>query len=202
MKQKILIDGENFRHQIANILVAKKLITEKNDFFVFNVAGFFKEILNYDKPEIIYYTTKIKQPAYKVPQKLVSLISKISTSNRRWLAQLSNQKIKVIKAGYLRVRESNACVHCGKKTLVPQEKGVDVRVATDLVLSSKAEEIIALVSSDSDLTPAIQSAKRMGAKVQYICYAGQLNRSVAACADSVITFTDKDIIKYFGKNNG
>lgn len=202
MKQKVLIDGENFRHQIANVLLAKKLIKDKNDYFVFNTNDFFKDVLSAASIEAVYYTTKIKQPNYKVPQKLTVLIHKISTANRKWIAQLSNQNITIVKAGHLRVRESNSCVHCGKKTLVLQEKGVDVRVATDLVLSSGKGASVVLVSSDSDLTPAIQSAKRMGTKVQYICYAGQLNRSVAACADSVITFTDKDIIKFFGKRSG
>lgn len=202
MKQMVLVDGENFRHQIANVLLAKEMISDKNTFFKFNVADFFKEVISHDDLEIIYYTTKIKQPSYKVPQKLTTLIGKISIANRKWIAQLSNQNAKVIKAGHLRIRESNSCINCGKKTLVLQEKGVDVRVATDLVLSSKAKKSISLVSSDSDLTPAIQAAKRMGTKLQYICYAGQLNRSVAACSDIVITFTDKDIIKYFGKKNG
>ncbi len=112
---KVLVDGENFRHQVADVLLAKKLITEKNTFFIFNISGFFKDILDDEAVEIIYYTTKIKQPTFKVPQKLASLITKISKSNRKWVAQLTNQKIDVVKAGYLRVRESNYCIHCNKK---------------------------------------------------------------------------------------
>lgn len=197
---KLLIDGENFRHQIANVLLANKKIKAKNDHFPFNFTGFCNELLKQQKIEIIYYSTRIKQPHYKIPTMLSAQITKISKANRKWIAQLTNSGVKVIKAGHLRVRESNTCIHCGKKTLVLQEKGVDVRVATDLVLAATNEKVISLASSDSDLAPSLAAAKRLGLEINYVCYAEQLNRSVAANAKKVITFDDSLVLKYFGKS--
>ncbi|EDK72430.1 hypothetical protein TM7_0453, partial [candidate division TM7 genomosp. GTL1] len=195
-------DGENFRHQIAHILLEHEKITEKNIFFKFDFYGFCSEIIGEEHLKITYYTTKIKQPRQKIPKALEKNIASISAANRRWVAWLTNQKIKVVKAGHLRVRESNACIHCGKRTLVLQEKGVDVRVATDLVHFARQKKgPIVLGSSDSDIVPALEVAAGLGAPIIYLCYASQLNRSVAAAASKVITFDDKDVLKYFGKKH-
>lgn len=196
---RVLIDGENLRHQIAHVLVAHRKISDKNAFFGFDFAGFCQGVLGSKALQIVYYTTKIRQPHQKIPAKLAKQIVKISEANRKWIAQLTNQNITVVKAGHLRVRETNACVHCGKKTLVLQEKGVDVRVATDLLLDAKKGSPTVLGSSDSDLVPALQTAKRAGANIVYLCYAGQRNRSIAAQAKKIITFDDAAVLRYFGQ---
>lgn len=197
---RVLIDGENLRHQIAHVLLAKNLITEVNAYFPFNLSGFCKTVLKDDSIEINYYTTKIKAPQYEIPAALTAKIAAITESNRRWVADLTNQSIRVIKAGHLRVRESSACVHCGKRTQVLQEKGVDVRVSADMILAAQKDPSVVLVSSDSDLVPAIEAATILGSRVAYLCYAGTLNRSVAAAAYKTITFDDADVVQWFGKS--
>ena len=196
---KILIDGENLRHQLAHVLYEHKIITDKNAYFQFNLAAFLQDALGVESVEATYYTTRIKQPNQKIPANLQKRITSISESNRRWVADLANQKIRVVKAGYLRVRESSACIHCGKKTLVLQEKGVDVRVATDLVIVShdSTHKTLVLASSDSDLIPSIEAANRSGLRTTYLCYAGWLNRSIAAQAYKTITFDDALVVKHF-----
>lgn len=193
----VLIDGENLRHQIAHVLYQHKKISDKNAYFNFNLTQFLNDVLNSSSLKITYYTTRIKQPQQKIPIKLQKRITVITESNRRWIADLTNQRIRVVKAGYLRVRESTACVHCSKRTLMLQEKGVDVRIATDLVYAAKSIKNTVLASSDSDLVPAIEVAKRSKIKITYLCYAGWLNRSVASQADKTITFDDALVLKYF-----
>lgn len=195
---KVLIDGENLRHQLAHILKSKNLIKSKNGYFKFNLKDFFSDLLDDKNLDIVYYTTRVRNPTFKVPVALQKNIKQITDANRKWLSDLTNQNIKIVKAGYLRVRESNSCIHCGKKTLVLQEKGVDVRVATDLVQCQKNNKQVALVSSDSDLTPAMSATKNEGVYIYYICYSGWLNRSVASQAHKTITFDDKLVIKHFG----
>jgi len=194
---KVLIDGENLRHQLAYILHEHGKLTGKNAYFSFDMQAFLSEALRSDAIEPLYYTTRIKQPREHVPVRLQKQIDAISGANRRWVADLTNGGVRVIKAGYLRVRESSACVHCGKKTLVLQEKGVDVRVATDLVTSSGADKQVVLVSSDSDLIPALETAKKSGVYTYYLCYAGWLNRSISSAAHKTITFDDALVLKHF-----
>lgn len=194
---KLLIDGENVRHQIAHVLRENKKLEDKNDYFSFDFAGFLGEALAEPQLEITYYTTRIKQPHQKIPVQLQKRITTITEANRRWIADLTNQKIEVVKAGYLRVRESSSCVHCGKKTLMMQEKGVDVRLAVDLVECSKKLKSVILGSSDSDLLPSVEVVTNNGCKVIYLCYAGWLNQSIASRTYKTITFDDKLVMKYF-----
>ncbi|OGL30466.1 hypothetical protein A3F37_01165 [Candidatus Saccharibacteria bacterium RIFCSPHIGHO2_12_FULL_41_12] len=198
---KVIIDGENLRHQIADVLVKnnKILPKDKNKYFKFDLRDFLEDILSEPELDINYYATKVKQPKHKIPKKLVDRIQMISQSNRQWIAKITNDKIWVIKAGYLRVRESSSCTHCGKKTLVLQEKGVDVRVATDIVLESQGNPgtSLAVACSDSDIVPALQAANSLGGKIIYICYSGRLNRSIAAIADKVVTYDDPSVLRFF-----
>lgn len=194
---RVLIDGENLRHQVAHILYTNNKIKEKNGYFPFHLVAFLEEVLGDKALEPVYYTTRIKQPNMPVPIRLQKHITTIGEANRRWVADLTNQKVKVVKAGHLRIRESSACIHCHKKTLVLQEKGVDVRVATDLVQTTSKEGYITLASSDSDLTPAMQAAKANGIRITYLCYAGWLNRSVSAQAHKTVTFDDADVVRHF-----
>ncbi len=194
---RVIIDGENMRHQIAHVLHFHGKLTDKNAYFSYDLMNFLRDILHDEDIQASYYTTRIKQPRTKVPVKLAKQVAMIGEANRRWIADLTNQGVEVVKAGYLRVRESNACIHCGKKTLVLQEKGVDVRVATDLVLSKEHAKQIVLASSDSDLTPAMEVTKKSGVYIHYLCYSGWLNRSVAAQAHKTVTFDDIDVLKYY-----
>lgn len=195
---KVLIDGENLRHQIAHVLYVHKKIKDRNNYFKFDLRGFLEEFLNQKGLKIVYYTTSIKYPKQKIPAKLSKRISLISEANRRWIADLTNKNIVVIKAGHLRVRESSACVHCGKKTLVLQEKGVDVRIATDIVeaIRSTSQRNIILVSSDSDLLPAIEMINNKNLKINYLCYSGSINYAISSRVNKTTTFDDAQILKY------
>ncbi len=197
----LIVDGENFRHQIARSLVDRGRIQDMKVYFDFDFAGFCRDILDVDNSQslqIIYVTTKIEHPDFQIPQQLEEKINIISASNRRWLDQLTSQGVGVVKAGFLRIKESNACVHCGKRTQYLLEKGVDVRVATEVVLASQKQvRNIVLASSDGDMIPALEAARNLGADITYLCYDEELNRSVANSVDKVVTFNDTDVLKYF-----
>ncbi len=194
----LIVDGENFRHQIARVLHDRGMIEDMKVFFSFDFTGFCKDVLKTDDLHILYVTTKIEQPDHQVPEQLSERIDAIIDSNRRWIEHLTEQGVEVVKAGYLRVKESNECVHCGRRTLYLQEKGVDVRVATELLLASdKQVPDIVLGSSDSDMIPALEAARRLGVDVKYLCYEEQLNRAVATNAHAAVTFEDEDVLRHF-----
>ena len=197
---KVFIDGENFRHQIAHILVERGVLPKeaRNDFFRFDIHGLLSEVLDTESQlDITYYTTHIKQPDFKIPVMLSTKLQAISEAHRRWIAYLTSHGIRVIKAGHLKVRESSACVHCGKKTLVLQEKGVDVRVATDMLLAVQDGEPVALISSDSDIGPALEAVRRKSGEVWYVCPANRVNQALAAQSSQVVTFDPKKVLKYY-----
>ncbi len=196
---KVFIDGENLRHRLAEVLRTEKRIATSDNHFKFNLEQLLQTTLGANELEVLYYTTKIRLPKFKIPQKLSTRITDIQDANRRWLAQLTNQHLHVVKAGHLKVRESSSCIHCNKKTLVLQEKGVDVRLATDMVIAALHDKApqVAVLSSDADIIPALQVVKAAGTKISYVCFAEDLNRAVATEATETLTFTRKDITAAF-----
>lgn len=199
----VYIDGENLRHRLVDILVEEKLLANSDTPFSFNLQKLLNDVLSKDVHTISYYTTRIKLPKFRVPEAFMKHIESIQELNRRWIAELTNQGVSVIKAGHLKVRQSSACIHCGKKTLLLQEKGVDVRLATDVVMAVIQDRVeqVAILSSDADMIPALQVVKRAGAKVTYICFAEGLNHAVASVADQTITYTRQQVIDVYKSEN-
>lgn len=138
VKKKILVqfDGSNFYNKV-------KRIDPNIHLTEFDYAGLTKS-LSKDKPQqIIYYVGEIrKYPGNKKSQTLYSSQQKVFT-------HLRNQNID-IKLGYLLM--SGGKFH---------EKGVDVQIAVDIVRGAIKNEydICYLISSDTDLLPAISTAK-------------------------------------------
>lgn len=193
---KVFIDGENLRQRIVSVLHQKHLIHDRDDLFKVDIRQLVTTALGEEPDEILYYTTKIRQPAFEIPEKLRHKINLIQESHRRWIADLTNQGIRVIKAGTLKVHESRTCYDCGKRTMLLHEKGVDVRVAIDIVQAAivdKAEHIV-ILSSDADMIPAIEVVRRTGTKVTYLCDADEQNQAVALTADDTITYTRQMIV--------
>ncbi len=196
---KVFIDGENLRHRLVSALYHERRIHDRDDMIKVDVRQLVTEALGEAPDEILYYTTKIRQPDFEIPHKLQHKITTIQESHRRWIADLTNQGIKVIKAGTLKVHESRTCYECGKRTILLHEKGVDVRVAIDIVQSALARpaEHIVILSSDSDLLPAIEVARRSGAKVTYLCGEGEENETLALTMDDKRTYSHQQIIASF-----
>lgn len=192
---KVFIDGENFRHRLAGVLTQEGLLGDYDQPFDFDVPALLELALTEIPEQISYYTSRVKQPHFDVPQEMLDRIDGIRERSRRWIAILTNQGIVVIKAGYLKVRESSKCSHCGKKTLILQEKGVDVRLATDVVLAAAVDKVhhIVVLSSDADMIPALESARQSGATVTYLCFAEELNSAIASVSSQTLTYSRKNI---------
>jgi uncharacterized LabA/DUF88 family protein len=195
----IYIDGENFRHRLVDVLYNDGFIDDTEAHFYFDVQALLTKTLGETPNSVNYYTTRIHMPEFEIPHRLAEHIATIESTSHYWDDELVKQGVNVVRAGQLKVRESSPCVHCGKKTQVLHEKGVDVRLATDIVLAAIKENIphIVLLSSDADMLPALQVVHHAGAKITYLCFAEELNQAVAAEADETRTYTRDDIIEVY-----
>ncbi len=196
---KVFIDGENMRHRLVSALLHSGRIQHSDEHFKADIRRLITKALKAEPEQISYYTTRIKQPEYEIPDKLRDKITEIQESHRRWIAELTNQGIRVVKAGLLKVRESSACVHCGKRTLLLQEKGVDVRMATEMVMAAVHDDAKAIVvmSSDADMLPALEVIHRAGTRIIYLCFDDEKNEAIALEADETYTYSRQDIIDVF-----
>ena len=118
-----------------------------------------------------------------------------------WANNLNRQSVKLVKAGKLKVRSTEVCPRCGYQEAIFREKGVDVRLAVDMLVDAETEKQLVLWSSDADLLPAIQVVKRKGARVKNIAHTDFINWAVAKQSGEWQTFDDKDLRKLL-KNHG
>jgi len=176
MKKKaiILIDGSNFYFKLKDLKL--------NHLLNFNFSEFGIKLANKNVINMtIYYIGKIKTDGTKKTQILFD-------NQRKLLSHLGKHKIKY-SLGYL--LKSNGRYH---------EKGVDVNIAVDMLVATyeKLCDHIILISSDTDLLPAIKKAKEKGITVEYIGFSHQPSLAMIANC-SVSKLLDKDDLLPFIK---
>jgi uncharacterized LabA/DUF88 family protein len=78
------------------------------------------------------------------------------------------------------------------------EKGVDVNIAVDLLVAAYENlgDTLYLVSSDTDLLPAVKKAQEKGKKVVYIGFSHRLSRALVATCQETRTLTKESLIQF------
>jgi uncharacterized LabA/DUF88 family protein len=194
---KIYVDGENFRHGVASALIGQRAISAINELETFPLRKLLAAAFPGQPLEIAYYASKIKLPrGYEPSSEIIAQADQIKEFSRRWVADLAKQRVDYIKAGYLKVKPGSICQKCGHRHEVLQEKGVDVRIAVDIIDDAHRhqEKKIAILSSDTDLIPALERSKKSGLVIIYICFSKSVNKAMSAVADKTITITPRHII--------
>ena len=197
---RIYIDGENFRKGLEGALRKSGVLKGEAVLKKYDIVGLLKDVLQTRDLEIFYYASRVKLPmGYQPSERILEAAEKVKEESRVWLANVVAQKIKLIKAGNLKIKESKPCYHCRRKQETLQEKGVDVRVAVDLLeaIYDGKKKKMGLFSSDTDLCPVLHKAADKGAKVVYICFANGVNRAVSAVAAETVTVSMNKVKKYF-----
>ena len=144
--------------------------------------------------EIVFYSAKV-QVRRDLDDSILEKTTRFSDVARRLRNTLKNQEITFNEVGKLKVRDSDVCHNCQHRDLRMQEKGVDVGIAVDIVvdsLSGRVDEVI-LVSSDTDLLPAIRVAN--------IGFSDKMTRAIIARADASEVIRNQEIIDAFDVYN-
>lgn len=174
MKQKciILIDGSNFYFKLKDLGL--------HNLLSFNFSRFIQLIARSQKViKACYYVGRIRQDGSAKTNKLFD-------SQQKLLGNLKKHNISY-QFGYL--LESGGAYH---------EKGVDVQIAVDMLVvayENVADRII-LVSSDTDLAPAIKKAREKRKIVEYIGFSHKPSVAmVSFCSESRL-LTKEDIASF------
>jgi uncharacterized LabA/DUF88 family protein len=191
MRSYLFIDGENFLHKVEDALresgIPKDAINTNN----IDLTSLITTVLKgYSIDRKIFYSAKLRL-FEETKDKSRILINKQRIMKQR----LEKQGFEYLIAGSVRPQEITS--H-GKKTFVFKEKGVDVKIAVDLVRLSCDKEIdmAILCSSDSDLQPAIAEAKRRGVKIIYLGFEASPNKGLMYTCDKTLLFRNNEILKY------
>jgi uncharacterized LabA/DUF88 family protein len=178
MKQKciILIDGSNFYFKLKDL--------ELHNLLEFDFTKFTKHLSR--KQEIVnicYYVGRIRQDGTAKSDKLFNAQQKL-------LGRLKRHNVSYV-FGYL--LKSDGVFH---------EKGVDVQIAVDMLVAAYENmcDRIILVSSDTDLAPAIKKVREKGKVVEYIGFSHKASVAmVSFCSESTL-LKKEDLESFIGKS--
>ena len=199
-KTIVYIDGENTFFQLFDSLRRKKLVRYRDDLVKFDLVGLLKKTLHTEATiEFRYYGAKLKE--IDSDEDLLKRTQKMIDHKRRWSGYLSNQGVDFVSAGNLKIRNKASPGEEADLTFV--EKGIDVKMAVDLVEDAYNKKLDNAVvwSSDSDLQPAMLAVSNTGVKVTYLCHEERINDVLAGTADETKTINIDTIAKYFKAAN-
>jgi uncharacterized LabA/DUF88 family protein len=185
----LFIDGENFIYKLETVIKEHKLDRNKVDLTAIQFDTLFTTSLkDFKVSKKIFYAAKLHvyPETKKQSEKLIKFQRKLRNT-------LVKQGFKFIIAGNVRGQK------VGNKTVF-REKGVDVRIAVDLVSQACDKKIktAILCSSDSDLQPAVKELRKRNVKVVYLGFKINPNRGLIATTDKTILFNDSEIIEAVG----
>jgi uncharacterized LabA/DUF88 family protein len=200
MKTVVYIDGQNFLYKAADVLIEAGKINEKQELHTFSFRALLEKLLGKDQIEIRFYGTKLKKQ--KSPPETEQIAEKsviMLDSQRRLRSCLDKQHITFVESGKLKLRDGDTCKSCGSHEKHFQEKGVDVRIAVDMIADaySGTEQKFILISSDTDLLPAIQNVTSQGKEVVYVGFSDKLTNALVANATETQIIRDGEIIEAF-----
>lgn len=168
----MVIDGSNLYYKLKDLKL-KKLVG-------FNYAGLIKSLVdNKSSLKIKYYIGAVRTDSTKKSLEMFA-------NQRKLLANLKKQKIEYF-LGYL--LKSDGTYH---------EKGVDVQMVVDMLKGAyrnKYDQFI-LVSSDSDIVPAIEAVESEGKEVVYLGFKHQPSYALLKSCKKSILLEKKDVERF------
>lgn len=198
MKTTVYIDGQNFLYKVSEILIEAGVVTNKQEVCFMNIPKLLSGVLDSDFEVRFYGVKKIRRCldyGDEIKQKSITFADNL----RRTRNFLAKTGVKYIEAGKLRVRDSDVCKKCKSQDYRFQEKGVDVGLAVDMVRDALTNNVdrIVLVSSDTDLIPAILAAKEAGKHITYVGFDNRLTGALVAKVDKTQVLRDREIIESY-----
>ncbi|MDR3642938.1 MAG: NYN domain-containing protein [Candidatus Doudnabacteria bacterium] len=190
MRTILYIDGRNTLGKMAAIFasVGKPVPA----WHTYNFKGLLAKVLEgITIDEMVFYFAKIKEhPDTK--EKSQALIQ----ARRLLKTALEKQGFKVILAGVVRGNITKDAR--GKEILVFKEKGVDVSIAVDMVVAACDGNVktAVLVSSDSDLQPAIREITKRNVESIYLGFELQPNKGLTATTRRTILIRNSEVLAY------
>lgn len=144
----VIYDGSNFYHRAKKLAPYLHLTN-------FNYRKLADQLTGSLRNDIEYCVGEIKPQAFGEQK-----ASRLYSNQQKLFYNLQKQGI-VIKKGFMM-----------KQGSYYHEKGVDVRIASDIIRGALKNEYNTcfVISSDSDILPAIQEAISAGKEVVYVCF--------------------------------
>lgn len=181
-KVAVFIDGSNFYFKM------RSLIPAKTDFIGYRYRELIKQLINDDEQlgYVGYYVGVVRDTKRTSNhEKALELIQ----NQQRLFEQLRHQQIHLVK-GYLLERDGKFF-----------EKGVDVRLALDIVTMAQDRkyDVGYVISSDTDLIPALQAAQARKRELVHVGFEHQPSLALIRCANRSRIISRREAERYTAK---
>ena len=182
----LVIDGENLLHKVKEVLSKEDIKKAKIDLASINLNQLFKEPLNsFEIFRKIFYGARLHlhQDTKRKSEELIKFQRKLRNG-------LIEQGYEFVIAGNVRAQKVD-------NKIVFREKGVDVKIAVDLVslACDKKIETAILCSSDSDLQPAVKELKTRKVEVIYLGFETNPNKGLTYTTDRTILLRNSEVLR-------
>lgn len=192
-KSILFIDGENFLHKIEEVIEKESKGKKLFEAIEIDLNKLFKESLKgISLSQKIFYGAKLHYhpDTPKKSQELIKL-------QRKLINNLKKQNFDFIMSGNVRGQKLNGKV-------IFREKGVDVKIAVDLVsfACDKTLKTAILCSSDSDLQPAITELRKRKVEIIYLGFEISPNKGLSYTCNRTILLRNSEIMEALKNNVG
>lgn len=188
MTTHLFIDGENFLHKLEDALIRQGIEKKKID----SVHVDLKKLIQLALPNEHIAISTFYAAKLRVHETSRAKSLKLIQEQRILKTNLEKQGFTFVLAG--NVRPQTVTVD-GKSKTIFREKGVDVRLAVDLVSLScdKVIQRAIVCSSDSDLQPAIAEIRKRGVEVIYLGFEISPNKGLTFTTNRTVLFRNSEI---------
>jgi uncharacterized LabA/DUF88 family protein len=168
----IIIDGNNFYHRLKELELTNLLSFDYEKFAQF-LAGR-RELVSKN-----YYIGAIREERNNPKSR------ELMRGQRKLTGRLQKENW-IIKFGHMLKADGY------------HEKGVDVQIATDILIGAYEDlyDTVILVSSDTDLIPALAKAREMKKKIEYIGFSHKPSYALIKHSDIRRLLTKEDINQF------
>ena len=174
----VLIDGSNFYFKLKDLGL--------HNLINFDFSGFIKKLAtNNEIIRAVYYIGKVSTGSKSDKGR------KMLTNQQKLFEHLKKHNFNY-SLGYL--LKSGGVFH---------EKGVDVNIAVDMLVAAYENlcDRIILVSSDTDLLPAIKKAKEKGKIIEYIGFSHKASLAMVANCSTSRLLNKEDLLPFVKPDN-
>jgi uncharacterized LabA/DUF88 family protein len=194
METIFFIDGENFVKKIKAVLKQAKQPTRQ--LHLYNFKGLLDKVLKEVKiSKSIFYFARIKEhPDTKEKSK------QLIEAQRLLKTALERQGFEIVLSGSVRGQMEKG--YRSKETLIFKEKGVDVKIAVDMVVSACGGGLKTAIigSSDSDLQPAISELRKRKIEMIYLGFEMMPNKGLTYTTNRTILIRNSEVLEFSQKS--
>ena len=191
MSTRLFIDGENLRHYIEDVL--KENRHKDKTISDIELPKLLNNVLKGLKiNDRTFYSAKLH--IYQGYPKYIEKSKDLIRKQRILKTKLEKNGFEFVISGHVRAFRVKVD---GKEVVVFKEKGVDVRIAVDLVSNAcdKKVDTVVLCSSDSDLQPAVKEARARGLKIIYLGFEINPNKGLMYTTNRSIIIRNSEILE-------